>query len=97
MSKLPLLNLLSSINEYGTPLNIGKVNNSSINLIKVKGNITWHFHPDRDKMLVVIKGEFKLFLDDREIILHPQEGLIIPRGVLHSGSADTEAWVFMVG
>ena len=96
MSKISIQQVFSETKNHSVPLNIGNVNNCDINLIKVQGNYPWHSHEDRDKMIFVMKGNFKICLEDREINLSEGESLIIPRRVMHSAVAEPEAWIMLI-
>lgn len=84
------------INSATSSVIMGKVNDCVIKYIKVEGIFPWHAHDERDKMIYVLKGCFKIYIENREIVLNENEGLIIPRGLNHSASAPPETWVLVL-
>ena len=73
-----------------------QVNDSVVRLGVVQGEYHWHKHDADDEFFFVLDGHFVIDLEDRSVILQPQEGFVVPRGVLHRTRAPERAVVLMV-
>ncbi len=61
-----------------------------------KGEFHWHKHDKEDEFFFVLSGKFKIELDNQTIVLGPQQGFAVPRGVLHKTSAPEPAVILMM-
>ena len=73
-----------------------RVNDSVVRLGVVQGEYHWHKHDTDDEFFFVLDGHFIIDLDDRSVILQPQEGFVVPKGVVHRTRAPERAVVLMV-
>lgn len=73
-----------------------KVNDSVVRLGVVQGEYHWHKHDNDDEYFHVLEGQFFVDLEDRVIELGPQQGFVVPRGVVHRTRAPQRAVVLMV-
>ena len=96
MSKISLNRMADFISEHWKPLDIFRVNQCAIKLVKIKGRYHWHKHSNQDELFIVRKGQLKINLKDRQIILDEDEGFLVKRGVLHQSEADEETVVLLV-
>ena len=68
--------------------------------MKLQGDFMWHHHDQEDELFFVVKGALRMKVREhgaeREIIIHPGEFIIIPRGVEHFPSADEETHVMLL-
>lgn len=85
----------SQIDEYWSPKIAGELNGQMVKLVKFKGEFTWHHHDNEDEMFYVVKGKFKMELQDKSIEINEGEYIIIPRGVEHKPFADEEVHVML--
>ncbi|MFH1089966.1 MAG: cupin domain-containing protein, partial [Pseudomonadota bacterium] len=60
------------------------------------GDFIWHIHQDADEMFLVFKGSLVIKFRERDVRLGPGEFLIVPRGVEHMPSAETEVYMMLV-
>ena len=96
MNKVNLTDKLTQIPDHWHPRIVGELNNQHVKLVKFQGPFVWHHHDDEDEMFLVVKGSFRMELQDREsILLHEGEFLIVPRGVEHRPVADEEVHVLL--
>jgi mannose-6-phosphate isomerase-like protein (cupin superfamily) len=73
-----------------------KVNDSVIRLgVFMPGEYHWHKHDNDDEFFFVLEGSFVIDLQERSITLKPQEGFVVPKGVLHRTRAPERAVVLM--
>lgn len=73
-----------------------KVNDSVIRLGVMQGEYHWHAHENDDEFFFVLEGHFIIDLEDRSIDLRPQEGVVVPKGVVHRTRAPDKAVILMV-
>jgi mannose-6-phosphate isomerase-like protein (cupin superfamily) len=73
-----------------------KVNDSVVRLGVLQGEYHWHKHDNDDEFFFVLEGHFIIDLEDRSIDLQPQEGFVVPKGVVHRTRAPDRAVILMV-
>jgi mannose-6-phosphate isomerase-like protein (cupin superfamily) len=73
-----------------------QVNGSVVRLGVVTGEYHWHKHEHDDEFFFVLEGHFVIDLEDRSVVLRPQEGFVVPKGVLHRTRAPERVVVLMV-
>ena len=95
MNKVTVDEKLSLIHGYWDPKIVGELNGQHVKLVKFNGEFTWHKHDNEDEMFYVLKGNFKMELRDRTIVINKNEFIIIPKGVEHKPVADEEVSVML--
>ncbi len=88
--------LVSSCTERWYNQTLSKVNDSVIRLGIMQGEYHWHKHDDDDEFFFVLEGSFFIDLEEQSIELQPQQGLVVPKGVVHRTRAPEKAVVLMV-
>ena len=73
-----------------------KVNDSVVRLGVVKGEYHWHKHDNDDEFFYVVSGQFLIDLEDRTVTLNPQQGVVIPKGLMHRPRAPERTVILMV-
>jgi mannose-6-phosphate isomerase-like protein (cupin superfamily) len=73
-----------------------KVNDSVVRLGVTQGEYHWHKHNDDDEFFFVLGGTFIIDLEGRSVALSPQQGFVVPKGVVHRTRAPERAVVLMV-
>ena len=100
MDKINLAHKFSLFTEHYSPKIVGEVNDSYVKLAKLKGDFMWHHHDEEDELFLVVKGALRMKLREngaeREIVIHPGEFIIIPRGIEHLPSADEETHIMLL-
>ncbi len=96
MEKVNLAQKLSVFQDYWSPKVVGDINDSSVKLVKLKGEFVWHHHETEDELFLVVKGRLLIRLRDQDILLEEGEFVIIPRGVEHLPVAEEEAHVLLL-
>ncbi len=84
------------IKDYWSPRIAGEINDSYLKLVKLKGEFVWHHHDAEDELFLVVKGNLRIKLKDREVSLNEGEFVIIPKGVEHCPVAEQEAHVLLL-
>jgi mannose-6-phosphate isomerase-like protein (cupin superfamily) len=73
-----------------------RVNDSVVRLGVVRGDYHWHKHDNDDEFFFVLEGHFVIDLEDRSVDLQPQQGFVVPKGVMHCTRAPDRAVILMV-
>jgi len=73
-----------------------QVNASVVRLGVVHGEYHWHKHDDDDEFFFVIEGRFFIDLEERSVELQPQQGFVVPKGIVHRTRAPERAVILMV-
>jgi mannose-6-phosphate isomerase-like protein (cupin superfamily) len=73
-----------------------QVNDSVVRLGVMQGQYHWHKHDRDDEFFFVLEGHFVIDLEDRSVVLRPQEGFVVPKGVMHRTRAPERAVILMV-
>ncbi|HKW15602.1 MAG TPA: cupin domain-containing protein [Candidatus Krumholzibacteria bacterium] len=73
-----------------------KVNESVVRLGVVEGEYHWHKHDDLDEFFYCVSGKFIIDLEDRTVELGPQQGYVIPKGVMHRPRSPERSVILMV-
>jgi mannose-6-phosphate isomerase-like protein (cupin superfamily) len=73
-----------------------KVNDSVVRIGIVEGEYHWHKHDKDDEFFFVLQGQLLVDLENRTIELNPNEGITIPKGVIHRTRAPQRTVMLMV-
>jgi mannose-6-phosphate isomerase-like protein (cupin superfamily) len=73
-----------------------QVNDSVIRLGVMQGEYHWHKHDNDDEFFFVLEGHFIIDLEDRSVDLLPQQGFVVPKGVVHKTRAPIRSVILMV-
>lgn len=96
MKTINLQQALSQIPDYWHPRIAGALNDSYVKLVKLKGEFVWHHHENEDELFLVLQGTLTIQTADGELVIHPGEFAIIPRGVEHRPVAAEEVHVLLL-
>ncbi len=75
---------------------LSKVNDSVIRLGIMQGEYHWHKHDNDDEFFFVLAGKFFIDLENEIVELMPQQGFMVPKGVVHRTRAPEKAVVLMI-
>lgn len=98
-SPLELVNvpdLVASCTDQWYNQTLCRVNNSVVRLGVVQGAYHWHKHDNEDEFFFVLEGHFLIDLEERTVELQPQQGFVVPKGVVHRTRAPERAVILMV-
>ena len=73
-----------------------RVNESVVRLGVVQGEYHWHKHDADDEFFYVVSGQFLIDLEDRTVTLDPEQGFVVPKGVMHRPRAPLRTVILMV-
>jgi mannose-6-phosphate isomerase-like protein (cupin superfamily) len=95
VSKVNVAEKFRRIRKCWSPRVAGRVNDSLVKLVKVKGKFLWHRHDREDEMFLVVRGRLRMRLRGREVMVNEGEFVVIPRGVEHLPMAEEETHVLL--
>jgi len=72
------------------------VNGSVVRLGIIEGEYHWHKHDRDDEFFFVLEGHLYIDLEGRTIELDPDQGVTIPKGVMHRPRAPGKTVMLMV-
>ena len=96
MTKINLMEKLSSFSDHWSPKVIAEMNDCQFKLVKIKGDFIWHNHADTDEVFIVIEGSMCIEFEDRTIELSEGEMYVVPKGVNHKPYAQEECKIMLV-
>lgn len=74
-----------------------QVNDSVIRLGILQGEYHWHKHDKEDEFFFTLNGKLIVDIEGSESVeLYPQQGYVVPKGVVHKTRAPEKAVVLMV-
>lgn len=96
MEKVNLTDAFASFEEQWAPRIAGELNGQAVKLAKVEGEFDWHHHEDADELFLVTSGELRIELrEEPDVNLQEGEFVIVPQGVEHRPTTDTEAEILL--
>jgi len=95
MDKVNIQEKFKLFHDYWSPKILGVLNENYVKIFKAKGEFAWHKHEREDALFLVIKGQLKIKLKYREVILNEGEFYIVPQGIEHVAYAEEEAHVLL--
>jgi mannose-6-phosphate isomerase-like protein (cupin superfamily) len=91
---------LAAFTEQWQPHRLASVNDHDVKIARVEGDFVWHAHPDSDELFLVVSGRLTIALreeaGERRVVLGPDEIVVVPAGIEHRPSAETETVIVMV-
>ena len=73
-----------------------RVNDSVVRLGVIEGEYHWHKHDDLDEFFLVLSGKLLIDLNSGTVELGPQQGFVVPKGVVHRTRAPQRTVIVMV-
>ena len=74
-----------------------EVNESVVRLGIVQGEYHWHKHEREDEFFFTLEGMLIVDVEDGESVeLHPHQGYVVPKGVVHRTRAPDKTVILMV-
>ncbi len=95
-TKINVAEKLKLITQHWQPGIVAELNGQHIKLVKLQGEFPWHSHDNEDELFFVLQGAITLELRDRVVALDAGEFFVVPRGVEHRPSAESEAHVMLM-
>ncbi len=74
-----------------------QVNDSVVRLGILEGEYHWHQHKDEDEFFFTLSGLLIIDIEGQDSVeLQPQQGFVVPKGVVHRTRAPEKTVVLMV-
>src|ERR1700692_1050702 len=73
-----------------------RVNDSVVRLGVMQGEYHWHKHDNDDEFFFVLSGKFIIDLEGRSVELLPNQGFVVPKGVVPRTRAPEKSVILMV-
>ena len=74
-----------------------QVNDSVVRMGIVQGEYHWHKHDKEDEFFFALEGKLIIDIEDSESIeLQPQQGYVVPKGVVHRTRAPEKTVMLMI-
>jgi mannose-6-phosphate isomerase-like protein (cupin superfamily) len=74
-----------------------QVNDSVVRLGILHGEYHWHKHDKEDEFFFTLDGKLIIDLEgDQSVEIHPQQGYVVPKGVVHKTRAPEKTVVLMI-
>lgn len=85
------------LTEFWSQRVLTAANGNLFKVAKGTGSTNWHSHDDQDETFLLLSGELVVQLRDGDVVLHPGDLLVVPRGVEHCPRTDGEARFLLIG
>jgi mannose-6-phosphate isomerase-like protein (cupin superfamily) len=85
----------SLFSEQWQPKVVAEMNDYQFKIVRIAGDFIWHSHPETDETLMVVEGIAR-GLPRRACAGEGREMIVVPRGVEHKTSAETEAKLMLI-
>lgn len=86
---------LSLFSEQWSPKIVAEMNGFQFRVAKLEGDFVWHHHADTDEAFFILRGQLRIDFRDGAVTLKEGEMLVVPKGVEHKPSADSECHVMV--
>jgi mannose-6-phosphate isomerase-like protein (cupin superfamily) len=87
---------LGKFAEHWSPRVVAEMNDYQFKLVRIQGEFVWHSHADTDEVFMVVEGRMSIELRDGRVDLCSGEMFVVPRGVEHKPSAQTECKLMLI-
>ena len=97
MDKVNLAAQFGRFHDHWSPKIVAALNDYDVKVVKVQGRFVWHQHDETDELFLVMAGQLRIQLQDRDdVVLGAGELFVVPRGVRHCPVADAETHVLLL-
>ena len=96
LEKIDVPALAATVKDKWYNQTLCQVNGSVVRVGVMQGEYHWHKHDDDDEFFFCLEGEFLVDLEDRTVALGPQQGFVVPKGVIHRTRAPQKCTILMV-
>ena len=96
LEQIDIPQIVQECNDKWFNQTLTKVNDSVVRIGIVEGEYHWHKHDNDDEFFFVLSGLLLIDLEDKIIELNPNQGITIPKGVMHRPRAPKKTVMLMV-
>ena len=87
---------LAKIPDFWQPRVVAEMNDYQFKLVRIEGDFLWHDHPETDETFIVLEGTLRIDFRDDFVLVGPGEMYVVPKGVEHKPSAETEVRMMLI-
>jgi mannose-6-phosphate isomerase-like protein (cupin superfamily) len=96
LQKIDIISLVEACKDKWFNQTLTKVNDSVVRLGIVEGEYHWHKHEQDDEFFFVLNGQLFIDLENETIELNENQGVTIPKNVLHRPRAAKKTIMLML-
>jgi mannose-6-phosphate isomerase-like protein (cupin superfamily) len=96
MDKVSLSGKLALFEGHWQPRVVAGYNGNDVMVVKVRGEFSWHAHPETDDLFLCLSGRVTIDLEGGSVELGPGELFVVPAGVRHRPRAEEEAHLMLI-
>lgn len=97
LERIDVPTLIRECKEKWSNRTLTQVNDSVVRLGIVEGEFHWHKHDNDDEFFFVLSGQLLIDIEgDKTIELNPDQGITIPKGIMHRPRALEKTVMLMV-
>lgn len=78
-----------------SPINIARVNDCVVRIVKIKDEFVWHTHEKEDEFFLIMEGSAVIQTEEGDVNLEAGEGVLIPHGLRHCSRSDDGAVILV--
>lgn len=90
-----LATMAARIDQPFSLITVGLVGHIGINVTVAQGQVDWHKHIDEDELFFVHEGGLRVETELGKTLLHPQELLLVPKGVGHRSNSALRSTILL--
>lgn len=96
MAVVNLKQQLGTISEFWSPLEVGRVNDSALKVVRIKGEFPEHAHQHEDECFLVLDGTLSIDVEGTSHEIGAGEFLVVPRGAKHRPHCKEEVRLLLI-
>jgi len=96
LQKIDIPSMMEACEDKWFNQTLTKVNESVVRLGIVEGEYHWHKHDQDDEFFFVLQGQLFIDLENETIELNPNQGITIPKNVMHRPRAPQKTVMLML-
>jgi mannose-6-phosphate isomerase-like protein (cupin superfamily) len=96
LKPIKLAEKFDKFSDHWSPKVIARMNDYQFKLVKFTGEFVWHDHHDTDEVFIVFDGAMTVHFRDGDVRVGAGEMFVVPRGVEHKTSAQSECKAMIV-
>lgn len=96
LQMIDLPKMIDECNDKWFNQTLTKVNDSVVRVGIVEGEYHWHKHDNDDEFFFVLEGQLFVDYEDHTVVLNPNQGITISKGIMHRTRAPKKTVMLMV-
>ena len=85
-----------ALTEHWSPRVVGEIDEAYIKVASVQGSLAWHSHEHEDELFFILKGHLRIEMESGSVELDEGDLFVVPKGVRHNPSAETECHILLI-